>query len=159
MMESLLDVLPGAEAFLAGGPPWWFGFQDAPGLAETVVEGHQDAYLDWFYRSGTLEGRGIDPAARDAFVAAYWGRDALRCGFKYFRSGPTNGRQISAVLEERRVTLPTMAIGGNVVGEALDRQLQPISDDLTGRIIPTCGHIIPEDQPDELVALLREFIG
>jgi len=25
MMESLLGSLPGAEEFLTGGPPWWFG--------------------------------------------------------------------------------------------------------------------------------------
>ena len=159
VMESLIGLLPGAEDFLRRGPPWWFGFHGVPGLAETVVEGHEDAYLGWFFRNGTFEGRGIEPAASDAFAAAYRGRDALRCGFEYYRAGPANGEQIGAILETRRVTLPTMAIGGNFVGDALLRQLQPISDDLIGHVVPACGHIIPEDQPDRLVALLREFIG
>ncbi len=61
VMESLLGLLPGAEDFLKRGPPWWFGFHSVPGLAETVVEGHEDAYLDWFFRSGTFGGRGIEP--------------------------------------------------------------------------------------------------
>src|SRR3954466_5185460 len=30
LMESLLGRLPGAEDFLAGGPPWWFGFHSVP---------------------------------------------------------------------------------------------------------------------------------
>ncbi len=33
-MESLLGTLPGAERFLANGPPWWFGFHRVPGLPE-----------------------------------------------------------------------------------------------------------------------------
>ena len=159
VMESLLGPLPGAEQFLKAGPPWWFGFHSVPVLAEMVVEGSEDAYLDWFYRSGTFGGRGIDPEARDAFIAAYRGREALRCGFEYYRAASTNGQQINAMLATRRVTLPTMAIGGNVVGDSLFRQLQPISDNLKGHVIPECGHIIPEDQPDRLVELLREFIG
>jgi len=35
VMEALLPGLLGAEAFLAAGPPWWFGFHTVAGLAET----------------------------------------------------------------------------------------------------------------------------
>ena len=48
LMESLLGGLPGAERFLAAGPPWWFGFHAVAGLAETVLTGHEGEYLDWF---------------------------------------------------------------------------------------------------------------
>ncbi len=45
VMESLLGGLPGAEAFLAQGVPWWFGFHAVPGLAETVLTGHEARYV------------------------------------------------------------------------------------------------------------------
>ena len=54
LMESLLDGLPGADRFLAAGPPWWFGFHAVPGLGETVLAGHGGEYLDWFLRAGTV---------------------------------------------------------------------------------------------------------
>lgn len=54
LMESLLGPLPGAEGFLAGGAPWWFGFHSVPGLAETVLPGNEAAYVDWFLDQGTL---------------------------------------------------------------------------------------------------------
>lgn len=59
VMESVLGRLPGAEEFLADGPPWWFGFHSAaPGLAETVLEGHEAAYVDWFLSSRHTRRRG-----------------------------------------------------------------------------------------------------
>ncbi|MEQ0563563.1 alpha/beta hydrolase [Amycolatopsis sp. NEAU-NG30] len=153
VMESLLGRLPGAEDFLAGGPPWWFGFHAVPGLAETVLDGHEAEYVDWFLHTGTL-GEGVRPAIRDAFVRAYTGREALRCAFAYYRALPESAAQIEQAVATARLTVPTMAIGAHPVGAALERQLRPIADDLTGHVLEDCGHIVPLHRPQALLALL-----
>jgi pimeloyl-ACP methyl ester carboxylesterase len=153
LMESLLGRLPGAEDFLAGGPPWWFGFHAVPGLAETVLAGHEAGYLDWFLDAGT-HGRGVPPAIRDHFVAAYTGRDALRSAFGHYRAMPESATQIADATTAGRLTVPTVAIGAHPVGGTLARQLRPVTDDLTAHLIEDCGHIIPLDRPDALVPLL-----
>lgn len=159
VMESLLGRLPGAEEFLADGPPWWFGFHAAaPGLAETVLEGHEAEYVDWFLHAGTL-GDGIRPDIRDAFVRAYTGREALRRAFAYYRALPESAAQIDAAVAKARLTVPTMAVGAKPVGTALARQLRPVADDLTAHLIEDCGHIVPLHRPDALLALLRPFLG
>lgn len=159
VMESLLGRLPGAEDFLADGPPWWFGFHAAaPGLAETVLEGHEAAYIDWFLHAGTL-GDGVPPAIRDAFVRAYTGSDALGRAFSYYRALPESGLQIEQATTTARLTVPTMALGARPVGPALERQLRPIADDLTGHVIENCGHIIPLHRPQALLTLLRPFLA
>ena len=158
LMESLLPPLSGAERFLAAGPPWWFGFHGAAGLAETVLVGHEGEYLDWFLRTGTFDGRGIDEHIRNAFVTAYEGRDSLRCGFEYYRAGPTNARLVGEAVADARLTVPTLVLGGNSVGDALSRQLGHVADDLTSHLIPECGHIIPLDQPNALVDLVLPFL-
>jgi pimeloyl-ACP methyl ester carboxylesterase len=158
LMESLLAPLPGAESFLHSGPPWWFGFHAVPGLAETVLAGREREYIEWFLRTGTHDEQGVDPSVRDAFVTAYTGQDSLRCGFEYYRAFPANAAQIRAATATSRLTVPTLAIGANSVGDALHRQLEPISDTLTGHVIPNCGHIIPLDQPDALLDLLTPFL-
>ncbi len=157
MMESLLGSLPGAEEFLTGGPPWWFGFHSVPGLAETVLVGHEADYVNWFLEQGTW-GRGAPPTVRDAIAAAYTGTDSLRCGFAYYRSAPTNNRKITEALARSRLTVPTLAIGAATVGDALFRQLSPIADDLIGQVIPDCGHIIPLDRSRALLDLLSPFL-
>lgn len=158
VMESLAGALPGAEDFLAGGPPWWFGFHAVPGLAEKVLIGHEAEYIDWFLAAGTL-GRGVPSEIRDAFVDAYTGQDALRCAFSYYRAMPDSARQIGEAVAGGRLAMPTMTIGAHPVGRALERQLRPVADDLTGHLIEDCGHIIPLDRPAELLRLLTPFLA
>ncbi|MEU7867280.1 alpha/beta hydrolase [Dactylosporangium sp. NPDC049140] len=147
LLEATLPGLPGGFAT----PPWWFGFHTAPGLAETVLEGHEDAYVDWFLTAGTYEHRGVPPAIRDAFVRAYTGRDALRCGFGYYRAAQQNAE---AVLAAGRLTVATVAVGGNTVGDLLHRQLRPVTDDLTGELVARSGHLVPLDRPDAVADLI-----
>ncbi|MFE2516329.1 alpha/beta fold hydrolase [Streptomyces mirabilis] len=158
VMESLVGRLPGAEEFLAHGAPWWFGFHAEPGLAESVLTGHEDRYIDWFLDAGTL-GQGVDPAVRDAFVHAYTGTEALRCAFSYYRALPESSRQIQEAVRTARLTVPTMAIGAHPVGSALEQQLRPVTDHLSGHVIENCGHIIPLHRPDRLLALLEPFLA
>ncbi|MGV9757886.1 alpha/beta fold hydrolase [Streptomyces tricolor] len=158
LMESLLGDLPGADAFLAGGPPWWFGFHAEPGLAETVLAGHEEAYIGWFLDRGTL-GRGVRPDVRAELVRAYTGGEALRAAFGPYRALPVTARQIRAAVAGARLTVPALTIGAHPVGGALESQLRPYADRLTGRVIPDCGHIIPLDRPDALLDLLDPFLA
>ncbi|HWE89559.1 MAG TPA: alpha/beta hydrolase [Pseudonocardiaceae bacterium] len=157
VMESLLGRVPGAEEFLAHGAPWWFGFHSVPGLAETVLIGHEAEYIDWFLTTGT-HGRGVPSKIRDAFVKAYTGPDALRRAFSYYRAMPTSARQIQGAAASARLTVPTMAVGADPVGDALTRQLRPITDNLVGYQVDS-GHIIPLDRPEALLSLLIPFLA
>lgn len=152
LMESLLGRLPGAEEFLAGGPPWWFGFHAVPDLAETVLIGHEAEYIGWFLDAGAR--RGLPAGLRDHFVAAYTGRDALRSAFAHYRAMPESARQIADTVPTHRLTMPTTAIGAHPVGDTLARQLHPVTDTLESHVLDDCGHIIPLDRPDALVPLM-----
>ncbi|GAA0904224.1 alpha/beta hydrolase [Pseudonocardia zijingensis] len=145
LMEGLLPGLPGGFPT----PPWWFGFHAVPGLAETVLEGHEAEYVDWFLKSGTHAGEGAPPHVRDAFVRAYTGREALRCGFGFYRAAEQNAEAVRAA---GRLRVPTLALGAAAVGDLLHRQLQPITDDLEGEIVEDSGHLIPLDRPDVVAA-------
>ncbi|WP_328394470.1 alpha/beta fold hydrolase [Nocardia sp. NBC_00416] len=158
LMESLLTPLTGAEEFLAAGPPWWFGFHAVAGLAETVLPGHEAEYINWFLTAGTSHPDRVPAELRAAFVRAYTGTESLRSGFAYYRAMPENARQIAAAAAAARLRVPTLAVGAGSVGPALHRQLSTIADDLTGHLIPDCGHIIPLDRPDALLAAVMPFL-
>jgi pimeloyl-ACP methyl ester carboxylesterase len=158
VMESLLGRLPGAEPFLAGGPPWWFGFHQAVGLPETVLQGHEREYVEWFLRNGTHDGRGFSGPIAEAFAAAYTGRDRLAAAFEHYRVMPANADVLVDLTARHRLTMPTLAIGADPVGPALAAQLDAISDDLTSVQLDDCGHLVPLDAPDRLLALLEAFL-
>jgi pimeloyl-ACP methyl ester carboxylesterase len=153
LIEATLGALPGAEEFFAAGPPWWFGFHAVPGLAETVLAGHEADYVGWFYDQGTRR-RGVHPEVRAAIGRAFTEPDAMRCALGYYRALPRSAGQIAEAARRGRLTVPTTAIGAAPVGRALEQQLRPITDDLTGHLIPDCGHIVPLDRPRELLTAM-----
>jgi pimeloyl-ACP methyl ester carboxylesterase len=158
MMESLLGRLPGAEAFLAGGPPWWFGFHGAVGLPEHVLIGHEADYIDWFLTQGTSADRDIDQGVRDSIVGHYDGEESLRSAFEHYRAMPASGLQIAELVAASELAVPTLAVGAQPVGDALFAQLQAVGGDVTGKTIADCRHIIPLDAPKQLLALLADFL-
>lgn len=156
VMEALIGRLPGAEHFLAGGPPWWFGFHAVPGLAESVLLGHEKEYLDFFLSAGTL-GDGVTDDFRRAVHAAYSGATALGAAFEHYRALPRSAEQIAAAARAR-LTIPTLAIGSSPVADATFQQLRPITDNLSGTVLEDAGHIIPQHRPEALLASLEEFL-
>lgn len=154
LVEGTLGTLPGAEDFLAGGPPWWFGFHAVPGLAETVVAGNEAEYVGWFYDQGT-RGRGVRPDVRAAIGRSYARPGALGRALGFYRALPRTGSQLAEAAARTRLTVPTTAIGAAPVGRALERQLHPLCDELTGRLVPDCGHIVPLDRPAALLDALH----
>lgn len=158
LSEAIVGGLPGAEGFLKNAP-WWFSFHAVPDLPEQVIPGHEARYLNWFYQHSTYQQRGIVPEARAEYVAAYTGTAALRGGFAHYRAFPQNARQVTEALAQGlRLTCPTLAVCGNVVGEVLANQLRPVADHLVSYIVPECGHVVQEEQPAALLGLLADFL-
>ncbi|MFK4083318.1 alpha/beta fold hydrolase [Kribbella sp. NPDC020789] len=153
VMEAVLPGIAGAENF---SPPWWFGFHQAPELAERVLGGHEREYVEWFLRAGTADQQGIGADITDAFVAAYTGRSALAAAFEHYRALPRTATELNRLLPDR-LTLPVLAVGAHPVGSTLANQLAPYADDLTTAHFDSCGHLIPLDAPERLLAELIKF--
>ena len=77
----------------------------------------------------------------------------------YYRALAESAAQIEQAVAAARLTVPTMAVGARPVGAALERQLRPFTDCLTGHVIEDCGHIISLHRPRELLTLLRPFLA
>jgi pimeloyl-ACP methyl ester carboxylesterase len=157
LIEAMLGTLT-AEGDVAADRPWWFGFHAVPGLAENVLAGNEAEYVGWFYDQGTRH-RGVRPDLREAIAAAYARPGALSRALGYYRALPRSNAQLTEAVADTRLTVPTTAVGAAPVGRALERQLRPVADDLTGHLIPDCGHIVPVDRPQELLTIITGASG
>ena len=60
---------------------------------------------------------------------------------------------------ETKLTMPVLAIGGSGgLGEAMRGTFAPFSPQLSGAVIPNCGHYVPEESPDALLAAMLPFL-
>ncbi len=157
LTEALVGRLPGADKFLKAGPPWWFGFHAAPGLAEKVLEGHEDTYLNWFYENSTIQK--LSKESRAEYIRAYSGSEALRGGFDHYRAFAIDAQQIEDAFAETRLTQPTLVIGGGVVGDATFLQLKPFADEIRYTQIENCGHVTPQEQPAAFLEQVLNFFS
>jgi len=157
LMEALVGNLPGAEPFLAAGPPWWFGLHRAPGnLAEDLLAGTEDRYVRFFLDAGTRQDFPADLAA--VMCDAYRDRPSLHAAFEHYRSMPTNAARAASWARTGRLRMPVTAIGGDTVGEATARQLAPLAADLRSSVVPGAGHILPVDAPGPVAELIAATV-
>lgn len=143
-----------------GGRRWHHRFHRTA-LAEQLVDGREDTYLGWFYDTFAASPDAIDPDTRASYVDAYRGRERMRAGFELYRSWEAdvaNARRVGA----GGITVPVLALGGAVGfgrGEEPLECLRYFASDVEGAAIPECGHFVPEERPDELVAHLGPFLA
>ncbi|MGC4938532.1 alpha/beta fold hydrolase [Kribbella sp. DT2] len=157
VMEAVLPGIAGAEAFLAAGPPWWFGFHQVPGLAERVLVGHEHEYVEWFLRAGTADGAGIGPELTDAFASAYSGSEALAGAFEHYRAMSRTAIELPPLLAGR-LRMPVLVVGAQPVGLTPAHQLTAFADDLAAVQLDDCGHLVPLDAPDRLLGVLLPWL-
>ena len=56
--------------------------------------------------------------------------------------------------------MPVLAIGGEAgLGDAMRGTFERFSPQLSGAVIPNCGHYVPEESPEALLAVMTPFLA
>jgi pimeloyl-ACP methyl ester carboxylesterase len=153
IIEAVIGGLPGADAFLGSGGPWWFSFHQTPGgLAEDVVTGAEDRYVRYFLELGSR--RGVPEDLTREFIDSYTSRSRLRAAFEHYRAMPSNSEWNRIWAERGTLTMPVAAIGASPVGDVTARQLERVSTDFTGHLLGDIGHIVPIDAPSDVARIV-----
>ena len=145
-----------------GGKRWHHAFHLTPDLPETLVQGREREYLSWFYRDFSWVPDAIGQEDIDEYVRTYSQPGALRSSFSYYRNIPENKEANIAIRDSGfRLDMPVLAVGGGRAesrgrGTEPEKSMREIADNVTGAVVADSGHFVPEEQPEELAALLRE---
>lgn len=134
---------------------WHFMFNQLADLPETLIAGRERAYLEFMFNRWSLR---RDRVAVDVYVDAYATPGGLRGGFAYYRAIPETIRQ-NCERAQRPLGMPVIAIGAeHATGDAPLATLRGHAHDLSGVVVPGCGHFIMEEAPQAFIAELLPFL-
>lgn len=127
-------------------------------MTEELVAGREEIFFD--YQFTKIEVPNPIPAEVRAFYIELIKRDrrTLRASFDYYRAIdddiPANRLRMNT-----RLTMPVLGFAGEqACAGAVEEQLCHVADDVRCVIIEGCGHFVPEETPEKLVALLIPFL-
>jgi len=160
---AILDVvIPGDGGdFSQGGRRWHHAFHMTGDLPEALVTGRERIYLEWFYRNFAWRPDAIGEAEIAEYLRTYSVPGALRAGFALYRALPQDRADNAAAVARGKLKLPVLAVGGGRSfgrGAEVEQSLRRVAEDVTGTIVPDCGHWIPEEQPQLLLDALLPFL-
>lgn len=162
---ALLDIAPTATMYanvtkdFATRYMWWFFLIQPAPLPETLIGNNRDFYLDSHIRKQNKTPGAIDPAALEEYRRCYT-PETLHAVCEDYRASAGIDLDHDAEDADRKIGAPLLVLWGEkgVVGASYDvlATWREKALDVRGGALP-CGHYLPEEAPEQLVAELRAF--
>lgn len=137
---------------------WHLQFHQDVDLAERLIRGDIAAYLEHFYRDFGYNPDAISPAEVAEYVRAYSVIGALRASLMHYHAIPQTAEQLKE-LSTDKLTMPVAAYGSEMVMSGYcEAAAALVAEDVTGGIIPACGHWVPEEKPQAVADIITASI-
>jgi pimeloyl-ACP methyl ester carboxylesterase len=150
LSEILTKVISYTPEAMTKGSLWWWILPLAPDLPERLIVGKEREFLTWFYDNKSAIQGAVSPASVDEFLRTFTGREGVLGSMGVYRAAFTTMEQ-TATLKTTKVQVPVIAIGGlNSRGDQIREMISMVATNVTGVVVPNCGHFIPEEHPQEL---------
>ncbi|MET9327442.1 alpha/beta hydrolase [Tsukamurella sp. NPDC003166] len=156
------EILPGIDVSIPTPgsthyPDWHGPFNRAPGLAEALVAGREDAYYGAFLRQSAGPA-GLDPAVLRSYIDTYRAPGVLETGLAHYRSRADDLADV-AQLRVAPMSAPVLAMGGRyAMGSAVAEGLRPLAADVSGVVLEESGHYPAEQEPEPTARAIIEFL-
>ena len=162
----VLDVVPTHTVFdrtdrhLAAAYWHWFFFQ-APDLPEIMISATPEPFLRAVFRALTFRAGAIEEPMVQEYLRAFTLPGTIRATLEDYRAAATRDLEDDERDLDRKLDCPVLAIWGEYgkmhtlfdVAATWKEKAHRVD----GHSLP-CGHFIPEEAPEELLAALRPFL-
>ncbi|MFF9206683.1 alpha/beta fold hydrolase [Streptomyces sp. NPDC014986] len=157
LIDSLLPGLGLEEAMnVAEGGMWHFGLFMTEHIPEMLFDGHELEFFTATFSAMSNPGTFTD-ADLAHYARAYTGRERLRGGFAHYRTLLDDGRDNRALLAQRKLPMPVLAIGTTHSGTSTAQALTPHAKDISSAVAPT-GHFVAEEHPSWFIETVTTFL-
>lgn len=159
LSEILTKIISYTPEAMEKGSMWWWILPLAPGVSESLVVGHERAFLNWFYDRSTFKRDSIGPSVVDEYLRTFSGTDGVLGAMGVYRAAFTTMVQTKP-LTSMKVRVPVVVIGGEKgLGSRVRPMVEMVAENVTGDSIRECGHFVPEECPDEVVHRILAVTG
>jgi len=136
---------------------WHFTFNRLADLNERLVEGRERLFFGWQFENKAA--KPLDACAVDVYIEALTtGPEALHASFGPYRDLDGTLEQ-NARRKSTKLPMPVLTVaGGRSLGDSIEAALAPAGDDVRSVVLDGVGHFPAEEAPDEVLALLDEFL-
>ena len=153
VLEKIIVYTPEA---MAQGSMWWWIVPLAPGVPEILMVGKEREFLNWFYKGPHLANHDdISPQTIDEYLRTFAGKEGVLGALGLYRAAFETISQ-TAWLTDNKVKIPVVALGGEKgLGALVGKFVSMVASNVQSKVIPSCGHFIPEERPDVIVEQVR----
>jgi haloacetate dehalogenase len=142
---------------------WFFLFHQVPDLPEALIAGNERAWLRYFFTDWCYDPTAISGEAFEEYVRAYEAPGAVRGAMSDYRANAEDVAQ-DKVDAHVPIKVPTLALWGSeyyAVGKMFDMPevWRGMAANVRTSAIARAGHLPHEEQPDQVNALLLDFLG
>lgn len=131
----------------------------APGVPERLIVGKEREFLTWFYEGATADPNSITEESITETLRTFRGKEGVLGALGVYRAAFATIQQTSA-FKQHKIEVPVLAIGGEKsLGSRVPQMLEAIASNITGELLASCGHFVPEEQPTRFVELLHLFVA
>jgi pimeloyl-ACP methyl ester carboxylesterase len=158
LMDAFLPGVDGWEAIYNDPGLWHFRFNGP--IPEALVQGRERIYFEHYWNDFAADKtRSIPEASRELYTAAYARPGRMRAGWAYFVSFLQAASDFEE-LARTRLPMPVLSIGGEKAnGAALGEQVKLVAPNAKVVVVGHSGHWLMEEQPEETMAALLEFLS
>jgi haloacetate dehalogenase len=162
----VLDIVPTHTVFrdtgkeLAAAYWHWFFFQ-APDLPEIMIRNSAEPFLRTMFNALTWRPNAVEEPMFQEYLRAFMLPGTIRCGLEDYRAAATADIADDEADLDKKLTCPVYAIWGefgkmHTLFDVVQTWREKATD-VRGQPLP-CGHFIPEEAPEELLAAILPFL-
>lgn len=137
---------------------WQFYFHSIEDMPEFLTTGKEKEYISWYFNKKSYIKDAINETDIETYYSSYKKPNKMKNGFNYYRYFEESAEQNKTFTST--VSTNILAIGGEyALGSQIGIAMKRLSTNVTTEVIKDCGHYVPEEQPEELVKILINWIN
>jgi pimeloyl-ACP methyl ester carboxylesterase len=137
---------------------WHFNFRGPD--VDRLVKGREHIYLDRFWNELSANPKAIDEATRQHYAKIYARPGAMHAAFNQFAAFSQDAKDNQVLAAKGKLTMPILALGAEKsFGTMQAEVMRAVGSNVEGGIITNSGHWIMEEQPDQTVKAIVDFLN